>query len=153
MDADFLAELLGVELAPGWPAEVRGWRLAFNKGGEGDAGASVFANLAEGERCRTCGVVYRIPREALVSLDEFEQAPEHYRRETLWVEPMGRRARQAALVYIAQPKWIVAEGQPDEAYFRRLLNGAAAHGLPKGYLDWLRAQAQGTAEEPYRGSR
>ena len=37
--------------------------------------------------------------------DEYEEAPAHYPRTTLWVEPLGRQARLAALVYRGQRKW------------------------------------------------
>jgi len=150
MDPDFLAGLLGAELRPGWPARLDGWRLSFNKGGEGEDGDQVTANLVEDAGCHTLGVVYRLPREHLARLDEFEAVPEHYRREMLWVEPLGRRARQAALVYIAHPHWRVAESAPTESYLRHLIRGAAHHRLPASYLDWLQAAARGEAPGGYR---
>ncbi len=149
MDPDFLAGLLGEELSPGWPARLAGWRLSFNKGGEGEGGDRVTANLVEDEGCHTLGVVYRLPREHRARLDEFEAVPEHYRREMLWVEPLDRRARQAALVYIAQPRWLVEESTPAESYFRHLIRGAAFHRLPASYLDWLHAAARGGAPGGY----
>ncbi len=151
MDPDFLADLLGAELQPGWPARLDDWRLAFNKGGEGEDGDEVTANLVENEGCCTLGVVYRLPRERLAGLDEFEAVPEHYRREMLWVEPLGRCARQAALVYFAQPAWIVAERLPAQSYFGHLIRGAAFHRLPPSYLEWLQALAGGRVGDCYRG--
>jgi cation transport regulator ChaC len=151
MDPDFLAGLLGAELAPGWPARLNDWRLSFNKGGEGEDGDEVTANLVESEGCRTLGVVYRLPREHLARLDEFEAVPEHYRREMLWVEPLGRRARQAALVYVAQPTWLVEERAPAESYLERLIRGAAMHRLPPPYREWLQALGYGEAGDCYRG--
>jgi hypothetical protein len=78
-----------------------------------------------------------MPFESLVTLDEFEGVPEHYRRSTVWVEPVGRQARQAAAVYLGQPKRIVADGQPSQDYLDRVAGGARAHGLPRAYVDWL----------------
>lgn len=143
MDHAFLSALLGLDLEPGWPALLGGWRLAFNKGGEGDSGNSVVANVTEEAGCWTYGVVYRLPWEALSALDDFEQAPEHYRRATVWVEPLGRRARQAALIYLAQPRWLVTAGSPDPVYLEILLRGAYQHALPERYTEWLRALAAG----------
>jgi cation transport regulator ChaC len=151
MDPDFLAGLTGAGLYPGSPARLDGWRLSFNKGGEGEGGDQVTANLVEDEGCRTLGVVYRLPREHVAKLDAFEAVPEHYRREMLWVEPLTRRARQAALIYVAQPAWIVEPRAPAESYLERLLRGAAIHRLPTSYLDWLQALARGEAEDCYRG--
>lgn len=152
MDPAFLAEVVGVGLPPGWPARVFGWRLAFNKGGEGEVGGGVVANLVQEGRCCTYGVVYRLPRRALEVLDEFERAPEHYRREVLWVEPVGRRARQAAVAYIGRPEWIVEEGVPDPRYLGLLVRGAMVHGLPEAYVAWLRLLASGSAHDCYQGA-
>lgn len=150
MDSDLLSGLLGIRLAPGWPARLNGWRLSFNKGGEGEDGARVAANLVEDQRCLTLGVVHRVPHARLARLDEFEGAPEHYRREMLWVEPLSKRARQAALVYVAQPDWIVDESQPEESYLAHLIGGATRNRLPRSYVIWLAALARGNAEDCYR---
>jgi cation transport regulator ChaC len=150
MDSDLLSGLLGIRLAPGWPARLSGRRLVFNKGGEGEDGARVAANLVEDRRCLALGVVYRLPHGRLAKLDEFEGAPEHYRREVLWVEPLSRRARQAALVYIAQPAWIVKESLPDESYLAHLIGGATRNRLPRSYVVWLAALARGKAKDCYR---
>jgi cation transport regulator ChaC len=143
MDPGFLADRIGLRLESGWPARVDGWRLAFNKGGEGEHGHGVVANLVADEHCHTLGVVYRLPQEVLPALDAFEEVPDHYRRETLWVEPLGRHAVQAAVAYLAQPRWIVEQGQPDRAYLNRLFRGARIHGLPLEYLNWVHATAFG----------
>ena len=150
MNSELLADMLGIPLAPGWPARLSGWRLSFNKGGEGEDAARVAANVVEDRGCLTLGVVYRLPHERLARLDEFEGVPEHYRREMLWVEPLGRRARQAALVYVAQPAWIVEEARPEESYLAHLIGGAARNRLPRSYVVWLAALARGEAEDCYR---
>ncbi|UCC82564.1 MAG: gamma-glutamylcyclotransferase [Gemmatimonadota bacterium] len=148
MDPEFMAELLRIPLGRGWPARVDGWRLAFNKAGEEEDGRLVVANLVQDDGCHTLGVVYRLPQEALTSLDAFEEVPLHYRRANLWVEPLGRRARQAAVAYVAQPRWVVEQGQPDKEYLNLLLRGARIHGLPFEYLNWVHAMAFGTVGEP-----
>ncbi|UCF20821.1 MAG: gamma-glutamylcyclotransferase [Gemmatimonadota bacterium] len=150
MDPDFLSGLLSLELQPGWPARLDGWRLAFNKGGEGESGNLVVANVVEEVGCSTYGVVYRLPREALSVLDDFEETPEHYRRATVWVEPVGRQARQVAEIYLGQPSWLVAEGPPDPAYLELLVRGARRHDLPRGYIAWLQRSAAGDVAGCYR---
>ncbi|UCC73222.1 MAG: gamma-glutamylcyclotransferase [Gemmatimonadota bacterium] len=150
MDPEFLARVVGLTLERGWAARLDGWRLAFNKGGEGDEGDSVVANLVPDARCCAYGVVYRLPTDALAVLDAFERVPEHYRRDALWVEPCGRYARQAALAYLAQPSWITEEGTPDPEYLEVLLRGSARHGHPAAYVNWIRSLARGQAREPYR---
>lgn len=148
MDPEFMADLIGFRVERGWPARANGWRLAFNKGGEEEDSHLTVANLVQDEGCHTLGVVYRLPQEVLLALDAFEEVPIHYRRETLWVEPLGRHAVQAAVTYVAQPRWIVAEGRPDKAYLNLLFRGARIHGLPLEYLNWVHATAFGTASGP-----
>ena len=150
MAPEVLAEIVGIGLPPGWVARLDDWRLAFNKGGEGALGEGVVANLVPEEGCRTYGVVYRLPHEALASLDAFERAPKHYRRETLWIEPVGRCARQAALGYVGQENWIVAAGRPDAGYFNSVIRGAVLNGLPVAYIEWLKALARGEPRDCHR---
>lgn len=149
MDADLLAGVVGAPLAEGWPARLNGWRLAFNLA-EAEGKPAVVANLVRDEPCVTYGVVYRLPRETLASLDAFEGVPDHYRRATLWVEPCGRRARQAALVYLGQPAWVVEEGRPDSRYLELIVGGARQHQLPSDYVDWIRLKAADEAKHCYR---
>lgn len=156
MDADVLGRVVGTRVAQGWPAYAAGWRLAFCKGGEGgeggeaDIGSSVTATIMREENCRVYGVVYRLGLQALKPLDAFEGVPEHYERERIWVEPRGRRAKQAALTYVARPEWLVESGRPESAYVEAILRGARAHGLPNDYVVWLEALAHGRAQPCYR---
>ncbi len=152
MDPAFLAGVVGTPIDRGWPARADGWRLAFNLADEA-AGFGIVANLVESRDCCVYGVVYRLPHEALHALDAFEDVPEHYRRATIWVEPSGRRARQAAVVYLGQPGYAVPEGRPDPPYLELLLRGGQVHRLPGGYIDWIRAVAEGKAHDCYRPER
>lgn len=153
MDADTLSGIVGTRLTPGWAARVDGWRVMFNKGGEGERGDQVTADLVQRHGCTTYGVVYRLPKRFLPALDEFEGAPVHYRRATLWVEPLGRRARQAVTAYLAQPGWRVAASEPAADYLRSLLGGATAHGLPPAYVAWLERLARGEVSDCFAESR
>ncbi len=145
MDRDLLGGVLGLQLADGYAARADGWQLAFNKGGEGESGDEVTASLVEQKDCCVYGVVYSVPKEALAALDDFEGVPEHYRRDTLWVQPEGRQAHQAVLTYLGQPRWEVPERDPEPGYLDALLRAAAAHRLPERYIDWLRSLAGGKA--------
>lgn len=144
MERTCLRAVTGLDPAPGHAARVDGWRLAF---GVREPDGAWVAGLFPERGCRAYGVVYRVPRPALEALDAFEGVPERYRRRTLWVEPLKRRARQAAIAYIAAPDigaaGIAATGRPDPTYLETILSGARAHDLPDAYIDWVRAHARG----------
>lgn len=147
MDPETLSAVVGLELEKGWPAVARGWRLALNLV---QRDGSVVATLLEQDGCLTHGIVYRLPHDVLPALDEFEEAPERYRRATLWVQPSGLPARQAVLTYIGRPEWIAEAGVPDPEYVALLVRGARLHGLPRAYVDWVEALARGEAGDCYR---
>lgn len=151
MDRDGLSAVIGMRVESGWPARLPGWRLAFNQGGEGEAGDEVVASLVQAPGCWVYGAVFRLPREVLPALDAFEGVPDRYRRVTLWVAPLGRRARQAALAYLGQPEWRVEEAAPPDDYLGRVLGGARQHGLPEAYVAWIQLLARGEARDCFRG--
>ncbi len=148
MDARALSGVVGCPLEPGRAARARDWRLAFNVS---DDGRERVAGLVQQEGCVTYGVVYRLPHDALGALDAFEGAPDHYRRATLWVEPVGRRARQAALAYLPQPAHSGDPGRPAPGYLERLIRGGVRGGLPAPYLEWVRNIARDAKGDCYRG--
>lgn len=152
MDPEFLVEILGTPLAGGWPARADGWRLAFNLADQ-VAGFGIVANLVEADGCCVYGVVYRLPHDTLSALDAFEGVPQYYRRSTIWVEPLGRQARQAAMAYLGQPRHAVPEGRPDPHYLEMLLRGGRRHGLPAEYMSWIRECAAGKARDCHRPGR
>lgn len=147
MDADLLRRILGVDLAAGWAARLPGWRVAFDLR---DADGSAVANLIPGEGCTTFGVVYRLPRDCLPALDRFEDHPTRYRHETVWVEPLRSRARQAALVYVGEEKWQGEEARPAPQYLEHIVSGAVEHLLPPPYVAWLKERACGRGAECFR---
>ena len=150
MDPTGLSAVVGIQIASGWAARLPGWRLTFSQGGEGESGEEVAATLVEAPGCWVYGVVFRLPRDVLPALDAFEGVPEYYRRATLWVEPLGRRGRQAVMAYLGQPRWRVDEVAPPADYLRSVLRGGRHHGLPATYLDWVRHLARGEARDCYR---
>ncbi len=144
LDPKHLARVVDMPLAPGWAARLAGWRLAFNIS---DDDGALVANIVEAQGCYVYGVVYRLPRDALAALDEYEGVPDWYRRETCWVEPLGRVARQAALVYVGQESSTVEEGNPEPGYLELLTTGAELHELPGKYVEWLRSQSTGGTKD------
>lgn len=146
LDPQHLAQVVGMPLASGWAARLAGWRLAFNISDEDGA---LVASIVEAQGCCVYGVVYRLPRDALAALDKYEGVPDWYRRETCWVEPLGRAARQSVLVYVGQEGSTVEEGNPEPAYLELLTTGAEIHGLPGEYVEWLRSHSQGRTQGCY----
>lgn len=147
MDPDQLADVTGLRIRAGYPARLPGWRVGFTVGGEH---GSTFATLLPAPGCVSYGVVYRLPWTAMAPLDRFEGVPEHYRRETVWVEPLGRPARQAAITYLAASQEASVDGRPGPGYIRRILRGARTHSLPAAYVRWIRNLAEGRTAECYR---
>ena len=144
MDADLLSRILGEDLAAGWAARLTGWRVAFDLR---DADGSAVANLIPREGCISYGVVYRLPRDCLSALDRFEDCPARYRHETLWVEPLRSRARQAALAYVGEEEWQGEEERPVPEYLEHIVSGAKGHSLPPPYVAWLEERARGRGPE------
>lgn len=147
MDGEHMRSVIGGDVGPGWPARLDDWTLSFD---QLESDGSLVATLHPCAGCATYGVVFRLPRESLPALDAFEEYPAHYRRETLWVEPLGRRARQAVTVYIGEEGRRSSPGAPRPEYLSHLLSGASQHGLPNGYVEWLRRRANGEAAVCYR---
>jgi cation transport regulator ChaC len=147
MDVGHLSEVVGRSIPPGPPARVTDRRLGFNVR---DEDGSRVANLVAEPGSSVYGVVYRLPWSVMPALDRYEGVPDVYVRDTLWVEPPGRPARQAALAYVAAPDRELDEGSPAPEYLARILSAAEARGLPADYIDWMRDLARGEARGGYR---
>jgi len=118
---------------------LKGWRLAFNKGGD-----PVYANIVPAPGEEVWGVLYECTAEELARMDRFEGVPSgHYRRVPVMVTAGGDEIRAEA--YVACEDRVVAEQSPPKAYAARILNGAREHGLPDEYVRKLRHLCQGGA--------
>jgi len=157
MDKDTLRERRGIEWTRAVPALARGWRLSVNKPsllGTGEAMATIVADPA-GE---VWGVLYEIATTDYEHLEFTEGVKiDHYRRVTVVVEPatawdgVERGTIGANTVERGTIERITVEAvtlasdhrdpgiRPTRRYMNLLLAGAADHGLPASWIDFLRA--------------
>jgi cation transport regulator ChaC len=121
-----------VLLDRGIPAQIDGYRLAFNKASKD---GSSKANLMRESMSVSWGVLFRVREDSLGGLDEAERAPTHYRRESVTVETAGGKSE--AMTYVAQPNKILSEPDtPWDWYVALILAGAATYAeIPR---EWLR---------------
>lgn len=119
-------------------AVLRGWRLRFNvqhffphEGGVG--------NIEPGDaHDRVCGVLHRLPDDALPKLDAAELYPDGYDRIEVRLDCAGRAAK--AIAYVGTPGFVNDACLPTRRYLNILLQGARAAGLDAEYLEALQAQ-------------
>ncbi len=118
-----------------WRAgRANGYRLRFNLDGR-PLGKAAPANIVEDQEAEVWGVLYRISRADLVYLDATEGVPGRRYRQ-LWFAAEDAEGRALdAVTYIADGN--AEDGKPSLRYITLLREGAAAHGLPAPYLDYL----------------
>jgi cation transport regulator ChaC len=120
------------------PARLENYELVFNKKARG---GSATGNIRPAPGKMVYGVLYRIPEQALRSLDRFEGVPQHYRRiEVTAIDNEGNKVNAQA--YIATK---VESGlRPAPHYLQSILQGAEEHNLPADYIESIK-QAAGLA--------
>ena len=79
------------------------------------------------------GVLWRVTDHDLAALDNAEGVPVRYRRHRLTVHT--ETGQTPAWVYV-DPR--VEPGPPRPGYLERVIDGAAHHGLPERWIDFLR---------------
>ena len=79
------------------------------------------------------GVVWRVSERDLATLDSAEGVPVRYRRDRLTVQTQDGPAQ--AWVYIDHR---IEPGAPRPGYLERVIDGAAHHGLPQRWLEFLK---------------
>jgi gamma-glutamylcyclotransferase len=110
---------------------LKGYRLAFNKGG---AGGEVYANIVPSPDDVVWGVVYLCDPQAMASLDDDEAVERgDYWRHAVDVETTDGELVKAE-VYVAGEDFLIAEGRPRPWYLDLILLGARKHGLPEEYI-------------------
>ena len=116
------------------PALLQNYRLRFNLAiGPGERGV---ANLESQSGARTWGVLYLITVEQSEHLDHTEGVPRGaYRRIPVSAIVDGSE-QIAAFTY--QSDRISLGRKPSPRYIGLLIEGAVQHGLPSGYLRYLR---------------
>jgi gamma-glutamylcyclotransferase len=117
------------------PALLENYRLRFNLAvGPGERGV---ANLQSQASARTRGVLYLITIEQSEHLDRTEGVPRGaYRRVPIGAIVDGSE-QIAAFTY--QSDRISLGRKPSPRYIDLLIEGAVQHGLPPGYLRYLRS--------------
>ena len=79
------------------------------------------------------GVVWQLSDHDLATLDSAEGVPVRYRRDRLTVHTT--HGPEPAWAYIDHR---VTPGPPRPGYLERIIDGALHHGLPRGWVDFLR---------------
>ena len=115
-------------------ALLENYRLRFNLAiGPGER---AVANLESQAGARTWGVLYLITVEQSEHLDRTEGVPRGAYRRIPVSAIVDRGEQIAAFTY--QSDRISLGRKPSERYIRLLIEGAVQHGLPPGYLRYLR---------------
>ena len=83
------------------------------------------------------GVAYAISDSQAQHLDRTEGVPKAYRRVAIDLVDDDASGRMAAFTYLSKRR--THGRKPSERYMGLLLRGARYHGLPKTYVDYLRA--------------
>ncbi len=125
------------ERAPGGralgAARLGGWRLTFTRDSPGWGGG--VGHIEPDPADEVWGVLWDLTEPDLVALDAYEGVDVGaYVRDEVSVTQDGRDID--AIVYLAVPRGFK---QPSERYIAALVRGAEAHGLPKAYVERLRA--------------
>ena len=117
------------------PAMLETYRLRFNLAiGPGERGV---ANLEAQAGARTWGVLYLITVEQSEHLDRTEGVPRGaYRRIPVRAIVDGRERIEG---FTYQSDRISLGRKPSPRYIGLLIEGAVQHGLPAGYLRYLRS--------------
>jgi len=116
------------------PGRIAGYRLRFNLDGR-PRGRAAPANISADPEAEVWGVLYRLTRKDLLSLDRSEGVPgRRYRHLWLDAEDIDANAVRA-VTYIADGN--PTDGNPSPRYLTLLREGARAHGLPDPYLRFL----------------
>jgi len=106
-------------------AELRDWRFLIN--------TRTYATIEARPGAATHGVLWSLTPEHITELDHYEAVAEGmYFKKNLIVQRADRPV--GALVYIDP---VCEFGQPEQAYLRMILEGAAHFGLPPEYIAGL----------------
>ena len=125
----------GIRPIQAQPALIENYRLCFNLAiGPGERGV---ANLEAEAGARTWGVLYLITVEQSEHLDRTEGVPRGaYRRIPVRAIVDGSERIEA---FTYQSDRISLGRKPSARYLGLLIEGAVQHGLPPGYLRYLRS--------------
>jgi gamma-glutamylcyclotransferase len=115
---------------------LENYELVFNKKVRG---GTATANIRPSPGSAVIGVLYKINEFAFRNLDRFEGAPVHYRRIQVTVlDSEGQPVPAEAYIATKVEKGL----RPAPHYLKTILDGAAEHNLPAGYVAGIRAAAE-----------
>jgi hypothetical protein len=118
-------------LCAGVPAELSGYRLAFDKASKVDGSGKANVQRSQGDT--VWGVLFEISEEDLSELDRGEGPG--YRRERVTVRTKTRET--LSWIYTAVRPVKTKTLRPHAWYKRFLVEGAREHGLPDDYVRTL----------------
>ena len=125
---------------------VQGRRLTFDKVSQ-DGSGKCDAEATGQDTDRVYGVIFEILSTEKAALDKAEGFGKGYAEEC--VEVVTGSGRVPAMTYIATNKELGL--RPYHWYKAIVVAGAVEHGLPKDYVEWLRAFD--SFEDPNAGRR
>ena len=127
----------GVKFSKSEKAEVKGYKITFNKQAHGKKGVG-YTNITKDKRRTVEGVLYTIS-EGLKNLDDCEAFPDHYDKEFFWVtvKRKGKEEKEKSVVYIACKDKIKKGLKPEKGYIYHLIEGAKQHDLSQDYIKIL----------------
>jgi gamma-glutamylcyclotransferase (GGCT)/AIG2-like uncharacterized protein YtfP len=114
-------------------ARLPDYRLAFTRYSTKRKGG--VADIVPNPGAEVWGALYHVDEPGMLALDEFENAPRSYRRETVRVFD-DEGVEREAVAYIAHATGVFA---PSRMYLGLIVNGAREHGLPDDYVAALEA--------------
>ena len=109
-------------------ALLRNYRLAFTRYDSHEKGG--VADIVAEAGAQVWGALYDIDEACLRALDQYEGAPQAYRRETVRVAD-DRGVEHQAVAYVANK---TGEFAPGRTYLALIVRGARDHELPEEYV-------------------
>ncbi len=97
---------------------------------------SGYANIKEQEESYVPGVVYKISKECLKSLDSYEGYPNHYNRLIVSLYDFSTRTALKSWVYIQPPENF--GGVPNKSYLNIIIAGAEENKLYSNWINYLK---------------
>ncbi|HXJ35419.1 MAG TPA: gamma-glutamylcyclotransferase [Candidatus Eisenbacteria bacterium] len=119
-------------------ARLAGWRIVFDKPPILPIGEAM-ANLVEEARAEVLGVAYEVTTHDLEHIDLTEGVLiDNYRRVTVRLTTLGDPPAALEAFTLTSDRRDPAL-RPSRRYMSLLVEGAEIHGLPAGYVAWLRS--------------
>ena len=129
----------GIAFLRAVPGRLGGWRLVLDKPPLVPVGES-YANIVPDPGAEVFGVLYEVAQDDVAHIELTEGVLiGNYQRAEVAVAPLTSPAGgpQRAFTLVSGSR--DAELRPSTRYMALLIEGALEHGLPAGYVDFLRS--------------